>query len=115
MDPASSPPDADAQVDQGEVDPEVALSDARRHHCADHGIEAGPEDATRGAEQGQGQRGHQRGGGEREQDVAEHLSRHAGEDDASCAEPVDEGAGRPDDGHTDDGRHRQQAARLSRS
>lgn len=110
MDPRQQAPDADAKVDQGEVDPEVALPDGRGHDGPDHGVEARPEDATRRAEQAQSHRGHHRRGGEGEQYVAEHLRRHAGEDDASGAEPVDEGAGGSDNGHTDDGRHRQQAA-----
>jgi len=113
--PRQHAPETDAQVDQGEVDPEIALPDARRHHCADHGIEARPEDATRGAEQSHGQGGHQGSGGKREQDVAKHLCRHAGEDDPPGAEPVDEGSGWAHDGHPSDGGHRQQAAgRLNR-
>ena len=81
------------RVDQSEVDPEVALPDARPYDGADRGIEAGPQDATCSAEQAQGQCGRQRGEGEREQDVAEHLGQDAGKDDASCPEPVDESAG----------------------
>jgi hypothetical protein len=50
-DPASTP-DADAQGEQGEVDPELALPDTRRYDGADHGVEAGPEDATCSAHQG---------------------------------------------------------------
>jgi hypothetical protein len=67
----------------GEVYPEVPMPDARGHHHADHGIELRPEDATCDARQAQGQRGHHQGEGEREQDVAQYLGRHAGQDDPS--------------------------------
>jgi hypothetical protein len=93
-----------------EVDPEIALPDARRNDGADHGIETGQKTPPGGTHQAQSQGSAQRGEGEREKDVAEHLRRHGGQDDASCPEPVDEGARRPDDGHAHDGRHGVQAA-----
>src|SRR5450759_5658069 len=49
--PGQQSSNADAQVDQGEVDPEVPLADGRRHHRTDHGVEARPEDAACGPEQ----------------------------------------------------------------
>jgi hypothetical protein len=54
--------------------------------------------------------GHVRGGGEREQDVADHLGRHAGQDDPPRAQSVDHGPVRSDDDHADDGRNGQQAS-----
>jgi hypothetical protein len=91
--------DADAQVDQGEADTDAALPDARWHYCSDQGVEAGPEDATRSAQQAQGQCSRQRCEGEREQTLPSIWAAMPARDDASGDEPVDEGAGRPDDGH----------------
>src|SRR5664280_296399 len=102
-DPASIP-DADAQGEQDEVDPELALPDTRRYDGADHGVEAGPEDATCGAHQG---RASSAISGARE-----NASRTLAKMPARTirrAPSRSMSRRRTDNGRTDDGRHGEQA------
>jgi hypothetical protein len=100
--------DADAEVEHGEVQPEVPLPLAAGDENGDERVDGRPDDAGREAEEHAGAGGERLGRAVGHEHVGRDLEQERADDDDLRADAVDEGTDRGDDEQADEGRDREQ-------
>ncbi len=106
MDVDEDPPDdaahADAEVEQGEVDPEVTLAQPTGHGGGDQALRGGPGDPEREPLERDGEGGLSEGAGEGEHDIGDDEHRVGSQHDDAGAVLVDGRAPGADDEEPDE-------------